>query len=754
MSKETSLLKFAEISAKLAAADQEFEQGFFQLAYDKLQSKLYNLIPYLVGFELVKKSDDGAKAIGVFGFKSDNGQIIFVPAFFINGKVKDLDVMYSRNNNQFYPLNEDFAELFLKNDTTGMGSVSAGKRKDIEKDIAPVNYRDLIVPPRTGRVAYASVIDYIEESDNNVKTAVWKIMEDNPEFTEALRSFYPDEKIAKAFIPKAAAVVPPRKLKVLDVVKFAEANNVEGLTYEDKVKVAETGYAIIDKRAEYSKSRFGQFQLTEIFTNPSGSGVYPYITATGATRIGLVLIRPAHLHKAFSSDDSIVVDLESSKSGTAYVVRDDQVFVRNQLKVHNYSSIHKLLEEPAEALPSYSDTYILVNENLKASQPFRVNQNFKDASGFRKLVIEPDSFDPIPCHPSDVSDKAVFSNKFNKDDCSPREVTLVFTKKPGDTFDRRGVVTYVPKGFKLLKINTSLQYPGAYIVDADDRQKTEKERKDSESEYRQGQPGRISNVTALLGTQGFFPMSIHTNGSEYFATLGAAKRSYKDPVSAKIGMVMDLGLSEKNAEELLAGLLPDIVVNGYLKTAVTGDYTMPLQDETPYSNELGQPTYAGIPYEQVMGGQESYTGNPTQLGLGTTDPNSGSQDYQTQSQGQNGQQNVNGEVNNAVGLAQNGQKEIFDTQAIATISKYVDPTNKVVTYIPNFVDSLDKLGRMLFMIYWETSKFQEMYGQDELPELIELLKSVFKNLGDLIIFLKRKFPDISINTNEQESDEI
>jgi hypothetical protein len=142
---------------------------------------------------------------------------------------------------------------------------------------------------------------------------------------------------------------------------------------------------------------------------------------------------------------------------------------------------------------------------------------------------------------------------------------------------------------------------------------------------------------------------------------------------------------------------------------------------------------------------ESYQGNPMQMGLGTTDPNEGAG---------NPQQNVDQNVNDAVGMAENGQKEIFDTQAIATISKYVDPTNKVVTYIPNFVDSLDKLGRMLFMIYWETQKFQEMYGQDELPELIELVKSVFKNLGDLIIFLKRKFPDISINTNEQSGDAI
>lgn len=210
-------------------------------------------------------------------------------------------------------------------------------------------------------------------------------------------------------------------------------------------------------------------------------------------------------------------------------------------------------------------------------------------------------------------------------------------------------------------------------------------------------------------------------------------------------MVLDAGLDEKDAEEIINNLIGDIPISGQIKFAVTGDYTLPLVDEAPWANELGQLTYSGVPYMNTAPTNDGYTGDPTQLGLGVTDPNSGNID---------GLKPNDKDVANAVGLVNAGQKEIFDTQAIATISKYVDPTSKVISYIPNFVESLDKLGRMLFMIYWETDKFQEMYGQDELPELIELLKSVFKNLGDLIIFLKRKFPDISINSNEQAMEQI
>src|ERR1017187_3832964 len=191
---------------KAGAGDDEFEQAFFQLAYDKLQGKLSNLVPFLVGFQLVRKSDNDTKAVGVFGFKSNNGQILFVPAFFINGKIKELEILYSRNNNQFYPLNEDFAELFLKDDVTGLGSVSKQRKEEIQRDITQPNMRKIIWPPRTGRISYAEakdleehnpaafnkiadcllskkdylkspeLIDFVKEGGNEVKEAFWGLL--------------------------------------------------------------------------------------------------------------------------------------------------------------------------------------------------------------------------------------------------------------------------------------------------------------------------------------------------------------------------------------------------------------------------------------------------------------------------------------------------------------------------------------------------------------------------------------------------
>jgi hypothetical protein len=276
--------------------------------------------------------------------------------------------------------------------------------------------------------------------------------------------------------------------------------------------------------------------------------------------------------------------------------------------------------------------------------------------------------------------------------------------------DRKDQLIYVPKGFKLMPISQ------VYSNDNGAR------------------PGKLNVLNAALTTQNVFPLALRSNGSDYFLNIGQTKTKYDNALNVKIALIQDFGLDEKTAEELVDSVPSMGKKEGYIKLAYTGDTTMTPVDPLPYTNEFGQPTYVGDGYSQVLGGQESYTLNPTRTGL-TDMPEI---------------QGLDAAINQANQLAQAGQKQIFDTQTIATLAKYVSPTSKVQAYMPDFISCLDKLGRILFMIYWETEKFEQMYGRGELPELVELVTNVFKNLGDLVIFLKRKSPEISINMDKQE----
>lgn len=735
------------------AADDQIEGAFFQLAYQRLQDTLKKLIPFLIGFEIVKKSEDNTKALGVFGFRSSGGQILFVPAFFINGKVKNLDLLYSKNNEQFYPLNEDFAEMFIKDELLGLGSNSKESRTDIMRDATQGDYRQMSVPPRTGRYAIASVVDYVKESDNQTKQAFTGLIEKDAEFCEALMRFYPLEKIAEAIALEDGTDYrkSDKATKKIELVKMENKDRVKKLTDSQKKTLLTQGYVIVDERAQDEKSTFGAVDYLKKFINPPESGFYSYVTKLGGLRYGLILVRPKQLQQDFATDDVVVVDLES-KSGTAYIKDYKGVFVKDQIKVQDYSAAHKMMVDAAEGKPGYSSVYVLINENLKATQPFRINANFKDASGIRRIMVEPYSM-------HDWKQKEDMGGKFDRPGSIhdlPRgnfynhpkkinEICLVMTKRQGDRLEYKDHSIYVPSGFKLLKIDpvdycglTSVCYssfPGMTNKEESDANKRKEEVEKEKERIIRGEPGHPSKLHSMLSDKNIFPMSVHTNGSEYFVDINGAKKKYDDPLKAKIGMVMDIGLDEKVAEELVDGLTPGFSKKGHVKLAYTGDvYPQPFEEQ-PYTNEFGQQTTVGVGQENTLPTYDSYTGNPTRQDLGSKPEIQGIDPKFVQQ---------------AVQLAQNGQKEIFDTHMIGALAKYVSVGDKVSEYIPSIVESMDRLGRILFLLHWETDKFKEMYGRGDLPELVELVTNVFKNMGDLIIFLKRKSPEISINMTKTE----
>lgn len=743
------------------AADDQIEGAFFQLAYQRLQDTLKNLIPYLVGFEIVKKNEDNTKALGVFGFRSKNGQILFVPAFFINGKVKNLDLLYSKNNEQFYPLNEDFAEMFIKDELLGLGTNSKENRSDIMRDATQGDYRQMSVPPRTGRFVVASVLDYVKESDNMTKKAFSNLIEKDADFCEALLRFYPLEKVAAAIVLEDGKEYrksdkASKKIELVKVVKPSDKAEVKKLTQSDKQTLLTQGYVIVDDRAADQKSTFGAVDYLKKFINPSESGFYSYVTKLGGLRYGLLIVRPKQLQQDFATDDTLVLDLDA-KDGTTYIKDHKGVFIKDQIKVQDYSAVHKMMVDAAEGKPGYSNTYILINENLKATQPFRINANFKDASGIRRISVEPYS-EANWCERGDKGGKwdrpgsvhDLPRGNFYDHPKKMQEVMLVMTKKQGDRLEYKDKMIYVPAGYKLLKINPADHnrsvmplYPeNSPKLSKKEKEEQDKRKQEAEAEKERlvkGEPGYPGTLHGMLRDKNVFPMTVHTNGSEYFVDIDGAKKKYDDPLQAKIAMVTDIGLDEKEANTLIDSLVPGFSKKGHVKVAYTGDiYPQPFEEQ-PYTNEFGQQTTVGVGMENTLPTMDSYTGNPTRQDLGTMPEVKGIDPKYVQQ---------------AVQMAQNGQKEVFDTQMIGALAKYVSVGDKVSEYLPSIVESMDRLGRILFLLHWETDKFKEMYGRGDLPELVELVTSVFKNMGDLVIFLKRKSPELSINMSKADSLDI
>lgn len=724
------------------STNESLEQAFFQLAYDRLQDSLKNLLPFLVGFEIVKKNDEGTKALGVFGFKSSKGDILYVPAFFVNGKVKNLNLLYSKTSEQFYPLSEDFAELFLKDDTLAVGEQGGEDRASILRDTPQGDYRQMAVPPRTGKYSIASVVDYVKTSGAQTKETFKSLLEKDAEFCEAVLRFYPIEKVAEALVEQGGKKY--RKNNKVDVIYKNEKDRVENLTPEQKESLLTQGFLVLDSRKAEEKSLFGALESVKKFQNPTSSGFYPYITKAGSLNYGLILVRPKQLQQGFSTDDAVVINLDATEKGMAYLCDVQKVFVKDQISVKDYSSVHKMMVDPAEAKPGFSSTYVLLNENLKATQPFRITANFKDADGIRRLSAEPyncycaerDNLSAEKCGPKDRPGSAhgLPRGNFYNHPKKSQDLTLVFTKRGGESFTYGNNCIYVPGGYKLLEVKFHAHdFEISQDLNADGQSKKISKLREN---FEKGKPGSSLDLNSFLSQKNIVPMTVQSNGSEFFVDVAGVKKTYDDPIKAKIGMLLDLGLDYKQAEQLITDVGTFSIIRGHIKKAYTGDsYPVPYE-EAPYSNALGQPTYVGVGQENRNTGDLSYTGNPTQLGLGTMPEITG----------------VDPEVvRNAVQLAEAGQKEIFDVQSVAALAKHVSAEDKILEYVPSLLEATDRLGRIIFLLNWDTDKFIEMYGRGDLSTMSELINSVFKNLGELIIFLKRRSPELTINMNKDEA---
>ena len=728
---------------KIATKDDDLESSLFTLAYDQIQSKLGKLLPYLVGFQVIKANNDKTRIVAAFCFKSDDN-IVLVPVFFNNGNIKDINIIYSKNNEQFYPLSEEFAELFLKGQSTHIGDKAKETPNDIRADSGTFDVGNMILPPRTGKITTASLVEYVQEGSNQTKEVFNHFLSKNAEFLESVLRFHPMDKVAEALVMHKVAVEVKPESK-LQVFTKSDLSKTASLNQDEKIKLATYGYLIKDARENADISTFSNVQYRERFSNPTSTGFYKYITSNGSLRLGFIMVRPKQLQQHFSTDDTIVMDLDSTPRGRCYVAAPKQVFVKDQVKFDDYSAINSLLEEPASVKPSFDSHYVLFNDNAVVTQPFEVVSNFKDNNDVRRIHVsvyhdykEHDTgldrdkhhFRGNTNRPGSVEElpKGNFYNHPKK----KNDVVLVITKGQGNTLSYGDGLVYVPKGFKLLPVKLK---ESSYVLAQDTKGAKAKEVKEEA-----GKPGGLAVMTNALRLNNVFPVSVRTDGNQVDISVAAKSKTYNGKLQAKIGAVVDLGLTEKQASEVIDALKIGTTLKGYIKLAYTGDFIHQLMDEQPSANQLGQPTYMGLPYLRVQPTNDGYKGDPTALGLGDfNQPESTPPPDAT------------GDVQKAVQTAQTGQKEVFDAQAIATLAKYVAPEKKITDYMPKLTSALDRLGRLLFLLNWDVKAFEEMFGRDDLPELNELLTSVFENLGDLIIFLKKHSPQLDINNKEKDN---
>ena len=87
---------------------------------------------------------------------------------------------------------------------------------------------------------------------------------------------------------------------------------------------------------------------------------------------------------------------------------------------------------------------------------------------------------------------------------------------------------------------------------------------------------------------------------------------------------------------------------------------------------------------------------------------------------------------------QSGQGDVLDASALSAMFSLSDENQFIKKYLGDLLTAVDRLGKILFILYWNYRDFTEAYGESDIQQLEDHLVNAFKQLGTIVLDLKDK----------------
>lgn len=789
--------------AQMDVQEEQLEQDFSKLAYMFVADKAAQLMRYVLGFEVVEHEPDGSKAVGVFGFKVGD-DYYYIPAFFIANQVRGVDMLFSKKTNMFVPLTEEWVDNIIQRDSIELGDSADARdvRRDFENPNFDFVRRPSIgaaYGSKTAEDRDAEGYDEFEEGkslfkaawDAMCRTTIEKLASDK-DMQEALAGFvgslngkelskkaesgdltrWLSERggpaaVASLFdalctnvkFANAALTVYP-DVEKLYVHKFKESaygckkaeepklrlvEDVEGSTSDaDRQRLLCNGFYIDDKRDPQSFSRTYEYDHAATFSKPDLTGRYDVLLADGTTQTMWVLqTAPSHegpAHLFVMTDPEGTLKMRGYRSVKS-------VYVKGQ-RLADADSLYDTAIPLSQMTENH--TYALIDRNGKyCICGFRVD-------GVRYTPGENDKVDGyISCCDCECSPLCITSRGrgefdiYRNDPYRDREGHL----RPAGGYESCRGITLTKGTGKAVKAGDRMLVPSNYraiLLEApwDEREKVKEK-----------QPGapEVGDITSLkfeMEKAAFHDLTVLKDGPEFYVRVDgfgiSRPYNYKQACMSLNGR---LGLSVDDTERLLEKAAEDGKVHTHIHLGKAAQFVgaqmpMPPPEAASMDPYTGTPVYG--PYEAQMtaplnGAPPVPHGNPYGENLGgegETQQGYGGADVSGMPGGNEGAAPLDQEAMDLAAQAgQIGQRHVFDYSSIGGLAKVYDTGSLIDSYIPQFMQAVDRLGRVLFLYYWKNEDFGERYGTSETVELEDTLRSVFKQFGNLALTLRRKTID-------------
>lgn len=844
-----------EMQAPESANQRQFEDDFGSLAYQFVQDRAPALVPYMLGFEVVDRNEDGSKAVGIFGYKVDD-DFYYIPVFFLNNQVRGVDMILNKKTNQFVPLTEKWIDFIVNKHSIRIGDPANNDVRDTMRN------PDLsfVQRPQTdmGKIAESAPWSPMEAWEQ-IKVATAKMAEDpafkemflgisssvngslqkaaessyikefmekvgGPEcmssflktmhdvgFANAAMTLYKDaeafwtENLAHASVHvdrmrKIAAARP--KVRVVDSVegmhKSAQDTPPSDVGEEDKPlsleenarQIVEHDFTIEDSRpAEETATVTDDKVLVDFehrFQPPYGPGKYNFMMSDGMAREGVMLntvVSPCcgkdNTFVCFQDGGNILAEACPRAIVTTEFSEDSEKDDSGDDLKALYEKAKPMSEIEVGDGDKDGKQYLFIDDKGNVAGPFCIRFTMEDGDHLRfgtcyggDATITTSSEPGLSTgygfmdwdltdryHDFDGRRKKGFSNCCECSPCGSSDMISVgsFSGMPKKTSS--GII--IPKDWKVLEIKSIPRWASYEEGESDsDRRKRDAKIQKEYAEFKEKYTfGNAFDILNMMQSDGIERIKVASDGTEYYVAVDGAKRrhgpmSYK---SAAVDLVTRFGMRPRRAFSVLSKAASEgstmllVRVPSLMKKAQDSlvNVAMPPPQEqiptidpytgipvyqTPYV-DITQGQFTGVPALPPEGGMTRgiNVGGEMERNMGGAEAGDGHDEFRE------GALPIDEEARRlAEEAAAAGQRHVFDQAAIGGLAKVYDTANVVDSYIPDFMDTIDRLGRILFLFYWKHEDFNQRYGSDDVVQMEDSLRNVFKNLGELTLHLKEK----------------
>ena len=753
----------------------ELEQAFERIAETYITDKAPLLTNYMLGFQLLKKTNDDTKACGIFAYKVGD-ELVYIPVFSINGDIQGHELMYVVSRDQFVPSDEKWVNFLLSRKPIEPGRIESRDRSEIpvHGNVRPTYMSSglkLSSWPHIPKLAPEFTLDAIRTLFKQASVG-----------TPALeRSFWRDvatcrgSGIPMVFWKKASAVdmdVTQLFRESRQATKLAAFWSRKYPVFGRLLKYAMGEDDLTDylrdwqQRADLAK-KLGvtagpQPTLRDKLASMIGAKT-PVAVKEGSVRVLGVEDIPRHQFRFMSLEqiDQIQRDGYSVRdtrdpAKLASIIRDEndrglcnpvgpglyQVFMADG----SFRECFVLYRDNPMRHGDRESRWIVLDKKTKKSKTVALGEIWTTARD-----SDPKWMEKLPPSNGQVNLKGEYEYERHK------EITSYLITPSGHAWEGRflqesenayydedsnipvSLTSTTIKGFKSIcsrSGNDGYSSHNSPVI-ASRNTVLRRYRNEQGCDDRLALGSRPLWLAMLM--EGTLPVTVQKQ-QRAFAEYAIDGEQAQEKKAALESLMVRYHLSQETADEMLKQAdtaYPRCARFRCEKIAFSGKVPDDKFSVTFPSKERGSHEVTGLGVEQDLDTEESIEAlRPTREpddremwpGLLDAETNSSS-----------GPPSPNQEdIQLAAQAARNGQKDFVSSQMLLSLLREIDNNDLIPKYINTFEKACDTLGRLYMQLLWRTDAFEERFGQTQLNEFKEMLVSLFQEMGDFICYLRQR----------------